>query len=242
SVGITLTNSFNDAPFAPTGSNKPPSTLIVQTTFSGIVTLGFTFSSFVDLVRFEAFEPRFSLEFALPKNGAFDFGLSLSLALPNRNANFWLWENLRMSFGWDVRAGLSVFGTFNYKRTWSNTTGVFTDTFTAENFGVALALAVVGSERPNLFFVATVNQTFAFSDALNSSQNPTYLQPAFQVIFDQCCYSIVFRLAPDKSAQNYVFSLTLSLPYGNQSILTIDKDYLRLPVLPFRFEIPTPKP
>jgi hypothetical protein len=69
------------------------------------------------------------------------------------------------------------------------------------------------------------------------------LQPSFQVILDQCCYSLVFRLAPEASNKNnYTFSLTLSLPYGNQSLITIDKDNLRLPVVPFLPPIPAPKP
>lgn len=236
SVGVVLSNSFNYAPFVPTGSNTPPSELRLQTTFSGTGTLGFTFSSFVDLVDFTAYKPNFSLSFAIPVGGAFDFSLGLQLDLPYRDTSYWLWRSVNLSFGWDVRAGLSVFGDINYSRRLE--AGVFQDIFSVRSLGLAVAFAIAGSERPNLFFVATVNQTFTFNDAPNSSLKPTFLQPAFRVILDQCCYSLVFRLGLN-SSQNYVFSLTLSLPYGNQDILAIDKDNLKLPLLPL---IPAPKP
>jgi hypothetical protein len=232
SLSVTLSNTYSYAPFAPTGSNTPPSELKLQTTFSGTGTLGFTFSSKVDLLSFTAYKPIFSLDFGIPVGGAFDLSLGLQLDLPYRDADYWLWRNVTLRFGWDVRAGLSVFGDLTYSRQLN--AGVFTDTFSVRSLGVALAFAVAGSQRPNLFLVA------------NLSNDPTklayFLQPTFQVILDQCCYSLVFRFAPDNNRNNYVFSLTLSLPYGNQSLVTIDKDNLRLPVVPFLPAIPAPKP
>jgi hypothetical protein len=239
SLAMTLSNSYNYTPFVATGSNTPASSLSLQTTLSGSSTLGFTFSSNLDLLTFEAFNPRFSLEFTPPTGSSFEVALGLRLDLPNRNnGNLWRWDSLSLRFGWDVRAGLSVFGDLTYSRQIS--AGVFSDTFSVRSLGFALAFAVAGSQRPNLFLVATVAQDFTFKDTLNPTLTP--LQPAFQVILDQCCYSLVFRLAPDKTSKAYVFSLTLSLPYGDQSLITIDKDNLRLPVVPFLPAIPAPKP
>jgi hypothetical protein len=230
SLGVTLSNRYDYAPFVPTGSNTPASTLSLQTTFSGSSTLGFTFSSNVDLASFEAFNPRFSLEFTPPTGNSFEVALGMRLDLPNRNnAYIWRWDSLSLRFGWDVRAGVSVFGDLTYSRQLN--AGVFTDTFSVRSLGFALAFAVAGSERPNLFLVAN------FSN--DPAKSVYFLQPTFQVILDQCCYSLVFRFVPDENRKNYVFSLTLSLPYGNQSLVTIDKDNLRLPLLPL---IPTPKP
>ena len=243
-IEIQFANQFNDAPFIPQGANAPSSTVRLQASLSGQTPLALTFSSNLDLKSFIAYNPNLTASFSLLRGSAFEFGINLGLSLPNPNTKEWLWNNLSLNFAWDIRAGLSVFGDIGYNRRLSN--GVFIDSFNVRSLGVALAFAVGGVQRPNLFFVVNIAQNFTFQTDPRFTAT-TVFQPAFIVIYDQCCYSIIASLKPVSPnnagvAANYVFSLVLSLPYGTQTIVSADRDFLRLPVLPFIDPIPAPKP
>lgn len=238
---VSLTNSFDDLPFKPIALAVPSSSLSLQASFSGDMTLAFTFSSRLDLATLKAYEPTLTARFDTLRGASFEFGIELSLRLPDTNSREFIWSNLTLRFGWDLRPGISTFADLTYQRSLDRNTGIFTDVFSVRSLGVAFGVAVAGSERPNLFFVASLSQNFTFKDSQGFIAQA--MQPSFNLIYDQCCYALIFSLKPNNSnvsPAEYVFSFTLSLPYGKQSILLIDnKDGVRLPVLPF---IPAFKP
>ncbi len=240
-LDLRLEQIFDFAPYNPNSSSLPSSEIRLQANFSGITPLAFTFSSRLDLTAFQAYNPTLTARFDTLKGSNFEFGIEISLRLPDPKNDQWIWSNLILRFGWDVRAGVSLFGDLTYSRRLEN--GIFIDTFGVRSLGVAFAFAIGGSQRPNLFFAMTVNQTFVFQD------NPGYtgttsFQPAFTIIYDQCCYSLTISLKPvltNLPSANYLFSVVLSLPYGSQTLLDIDRDQLRLPVVPFLEPIKLPK-
>ncbi len=232
-LDIRFTNSFDYAPYNSQSNLLPLSSLELQATFSGTTPLAFTFRSRLDLQSYQAYEPTLTARFDTLKGATFEFGVELSLRLPDPDSFEWIWSNLTLRFGWDIRAGVSAFADLTYNRSVDRSTGVFTDRFTVRSLGLAFAFAIGGSERPNLFFVANVAQTFEFRDSQGFNAT-TALQPAFTVIYDQCCYSFIISLKPITTSvsANYLFSIVLSLPYGKQSLLELDRDNLRLPIIP----------
>jgi hypothetical protein len=242
-TGLTLsfTNSFDYSPYNPQSLSEPKSNIRIQADFSGTMPLAFSFSSQLDLITFQAYNPRFTAQFEPLEGTNYDLSISFRIRFPDRLNKEFLWDNLKLKFGWDVRAGISVFGNISYERILDK--GIFTDRFTVSSLGTAFAFAIGGSERPNLFFVMTINQTFTFQDNLGFAAT-TALQPAFTLIYDQCCYSITVSFKPilaNSTTANYLFSIVLGLPYGNQSLLELNRDELRLPVIPLLEPIKLPK-
>jgi hypothetical protein len=241
-LDIRLSNSFDYAPFNPQTNKTPTSSLDLQASFSGTTPLAFSFRGKLDLQTYQAYEPTLTARFDTLKGSSFEFGVELNLSLPYPNNPDWIWSNFTIRFGWDVRAGISLFGNVQYNRKLEK--GIFIDTFKVDSLGIAFAFAIGGSQRPNLFFAMTVNQTFVFQDNLDY-KGAALFQPAFSLIYDQCCYSLIATLKPisivSSGSTNYIFSLVLSLPYGKQSLIEIDRDELRLPVVPLLEPIKLPK-
>jgi hypothetical protein len=242
-LSLSLNNNFDYAPYNAQGTTVPNSEIALIANFSGNTPLNFTFRSNLDLQTFQAYNPRLSADFTTLKGSSYEFAIEFRIRFPDRLNKEFFWENLTFRFGWDVRPGISLFGDLTYKRQLDN--GIFVDTLGVNSFGVAFAFAIGGSQRPNLFFAMTVNQDFVYRDSLGY-KGAALFQPTFTMIYDQCCYSLIATLKPiapvaNTTAVNYLFSLVLSLPYGNQTIIDFDRDKLRLPIVPFLEPIVLPK-
>jgi hypothetical protein len=191
----------------------------------------------------QAYNPSLTADFAALQSAQYELNIGFQIRFPDRLNKEFFWEKLSLRFGWDVRPGMSLFGDILYSRRLEN--GIFVDTFGLSKFGVAFAFAIGGSQRPNLFFAMTVDQTFIYKD-IPKYNGATLFQPTFTMIYDQCCYSLIATLKPiapvtGTTAVNYLFSLVLSLPYGNQTIIDFDREKLRLPIVPFLLPIVLPK-
>ncbi len=242
-LSLSLENNFDYAPYIAQSTTVPNSTISLIANFSGITPLNFTFRSNLDLQTFQAYNPRLTANFTTQEGLSYEFAIGFQIRFPDRLNKEFFWEKLSLRFGWDVRQGMSLFGDVVYSRRLEN--GVFVDTFELSKFGVSFAFAIAGSQRPNLFFVMTINQTFTYKDTPKYN-GAALFQPTFTVIYDQCCYSIIATLKPvppvtGTTAVNYLFSLVLSLPYGNQTIIDFDREKLRLPIVPFSQPIILPK-